>query len=198
MKKTGYLVYGFLLLQLWACNHNPKDKTSPVAGTADKPAQKFFPVTSFIRGQLLEISQKGVNPLHKITIAGHTDSSWVKMEEMNATFAPFLSPVIDTANLTGLFTETRFEDQTLNSYTFTHAPAGTLPDTMTLRHWDVYVNPETGKVKKLYIEKTIAGSPGLSLRLTWNTDKECKMVTIRDTPDGKTTIEKEEQINWDF
>ncbi len=118
---------------------------------------------------------------------------------MNTALADFLSPVIDTTNLTGLFTETRFEDQTIGSYTFTYAAAGKLPDTMTLRHWDVYINPETGKVRKIYIEKEMnVDARHKILHLTWNSDKDCKVVTVDQSADGTTNIEKEMLITWDF
>jgi hypothetical protein len=200
MKKWG-LIYGLLWgMGLASCN-NGGTTTTVADAKADSIAatQKFFPVTNFIRGQLLAITQKGVNPL-RITLAGaRADTSWIQVEEMQTAFAGFLQPVIDSTNLIRLFTETRFEDQTLGTYTFTYTPSRTLPDSIALRKWDVYINPETGLVKKIYLEKWVKGDPDNKyLQLTWNTDHNCKIVYLTENKAGKRQIEKEEQINWDF
>src|SRR6185369_3941275 len=103
----------------------------------------------------------------------HTDSTFLKFEDLDNQLKDFVHPVIDSANLTQLFTETKFVDQTINAITFTYDPKGDLPDSMPLRHWDVYLDPEKGNITRVYIVKKI--SENKIQQLTWLSDKWCKI-----------------------
>lgn len=164
--------------------------------TESEKKQSFFPVTSYIRGQVYEIRTTGINPLRYITINNHTDSSWLKIEELEEAVKEFLDPVIDSTNLAGLFTEKNFLDQTIAAYTFTYEPTGKLPDTMKLKRWDVHIDAETDKVKRIYMVKEI--SPSKTLQLTWQGGKYCKIVSIITDSKGASSVEREEKITWDF
>ena len=178
-----------------SCNNAPPNIKKEVAAPA-KAKETFFPVTDYIKGQIFEISNKGITPVRYITINGHTDSSWLVHDELNEAFKEFLHPEIDSSNLTGLFTEKKFLDQTINAFTFTYDATGNLPDSMSLQHWDVYVDPETGKVRRIYMVK----SAGINktLQLTWLGNKSCKMILIDNAANGNSPIEKEVNITWDF
>ena len=154
--------------------------------------QNFFPVTTYIKGQLLDLKNEGINPIMHRIINNKKDSMWLKVEEVPTAVAPFLEPLIDSANLKDLFKETRFLDQTLNAYTFTYDPIGKLPENFELQHWDVYIDPETNRVTRIYILKK--EKDGTIVQLTWLSDKSCHMVWIKDK--GKPVIEKDIFINW--
>jgi hypothetical protein len=156
----------------------------------------FFPVTTYFKGQIAEMGKKGVTPLKYTTINKHTDSVWLKAEELDEAFQEFLTPVIDTNNLTAYFKETKFFDQTINAFTFTYAPIKKLPDTLTLIHWDVYIDPDKNGVKKIYLVKKYPNNK--TVQLTWYSDKYCKILTINNNEDGISTVTKEEKISWDF
>ena len=193
------IISGFIIILL-SCNHPAnsikKDEKPASADSGFSQNTSFFPVTSYIKGQLFEIREKGINPLEYKTVSNHTDSGWLKTEDLETAVHEFLYPVIDTANMKSLFTETKFLDQTIGAFSFSYDPIKILPDSMTLRHWDVYVDPETNKVKRIFIVKEIAGNK--TLQLTWIGGKWCKIITIANHPGGITTIEKEEKITWDF
>lgn len=183
-----------------ACNNEPgnkqENKEPAVARDSTAEPDFFFPVTDFLKGQVTEIRTKGINP-KKIVVAGNkTDSSWVKMEDIDQEINVFLTPEIDRSNLTHLFTEKKFLDQTINTFTFTYDPIKALPDTFSLKRWDVYIDPETNKVKRIYLVKKLPG--GKTQQLTWLAGKSCRMVTLTEKPDGTPIIEKEETLNWDF
>lgn len=180
-----------------ACS-GPALEDKKAVGENTVPAKKpsFFPVTSYIRGQLYEVKSKGVNPLHYITINGRKDSSWMRIEDFEPAVAEFLTPQIDSTNLVNLFTEKNFLDQSIAAYTFTYDPAGKLPDTMKLKHWDVYVDAESNKVTRIYMVKE--NTQGKILQLTWQGDKYCKIVTLGMDASGNSAVEKEEQITWDL
>jgi hypothetical protein len=167
---------------------------NPTKDTAAK--QGFFPVTSFLQGEIYILKADGINPKKYTTINDRTDSAWLKVEDLDAVFYEFLHPEIDTANLHTLFTEKSFMDQTIDAFTFTYDPTNLpLPDSMQLQRWDVYIDPESQKVKRIYMVKHIGRK---ILQLTWVSRKWCKITTIVTDEAGVTKIEKEEKIFWDF
>ncbi|HMI78639.1 MAG TPA: hypothetical protein VK484_07585, partial [Ferruginibacter sp.] len=167
-----------------------EQKETPV----EKPS--FFPVTAYIKGQLYEIKNKGANPLKYTIINNHTDSVWIKVQDIEDAVKEFLHPEIDSVNLVSLFTEKKFLDQSIDAYTFTYEPTAQLPDSMVLKRWDVHIDPATGKVRRIYMVKNISDTK--MLQLTWQSNKWCKISTIITDQKGESTIEKEEKITWDF
>jgi len=182
-----------------SCNNSsdtdPVVTPAPAKDTAAK--QGFFPVTSFLKGEIYTLKADGINPKKYTTINDHTDSAWLKVEEFDAAFYEFLHPEIDTANLSTLFTEKSFMDQTINAFTFTYDPTiQPLPDSMQLQRWDVYINPDNNKVKRIYMVKQISSNK--TLQLTWVSGQWCKLTSIITDAAGASKIEKEEKIFWDF
>lgn len=182
-------------LFLLSCNNSSNSEVVIKEKTATQK-QSFFPVTAFIKGELYELKTSGINPVKYITIGNHTDSSWLKLENIDEAVKEFLHPEIDSLNLVSLFTEKSFLDQSIGAITFTYDASGTLPDTMTLKHWDVYINPETGKVKRIYLVKDISQTK--IMQLTWQCGKWCKITSIILDQNGSSAVEKEEKITWDF
>lgn len=185
-----------IALLLLSCKNARQPVTTVAAkDTATKP-QSFFPVTSYIKGEIYNLKKSGINPLKYTTINNHTDSAWLKIEDLDAIVQEFLQPEIDSANLITLFTEKSFLDQSINAITLTYDPLVTLPDTMQLKHWDVYINPETNKVKRIYMVKEI--NKNKTLQLTWVNNQWCKILSIITDENGISKIEKEEKLTWDF
>ncbi|MBP6286735.1 MAG: hypothetical protein KTQ13_09870 [Ferruginibacter sp.] len=158
--------------------------------------QQFFPVTDYIKGQVYEIKTAGINPLKYTTINNRTDSAWLKIEDIDELVREFLSPEIDSTNLTSLFTEKNFLDQTIAAFTFTYDPVSELPDSMKLKRWDVYIDAESSKVRRIYMIKEISKSK--TLQLTWQSGKYFKITSILTDENGNSSVEKEEKITWDF
>lgn len=158
--------------------------------------QLFFPVTSFIKGEIYTIKKNGINPLKYTTINDRTDSVWLKVEDIDTALSAFLQPEIDTTNLNKFFTEQSFLDKSINAITLTYEASVALPDTMELTNWDVYIDPNTNNVKRIYMVKQINKST--VLQLTWMTNQCCKIVTIVTDEKGLSKIKKEEKIIWDF
>lgn len=182
-------------LFLYSCNNSGK----PAAQSLNKDTtekQKFFPVTDYLKGEIYNIKKNGINPLKYTIVNSHTDSVWLKIEELDAAVAEFLHPKIDSANLTALFTEISFLDQSLDAVTFTYDPSAALPDSMKLKHWDVYIDPKTNKVKRVYMVKQ--PNKNTTLQLTWLSGRYCKTTTILTDDKGVMKVEKEEKITWDF
>ena len=189
-----YFLIPFVVL-LNSCGNNASEtKTTAISTEQEKPS--FFPVTSYLKGQLYDIKAKGVTPIKYTTINNHTDSVMVKLDSLNILCKEFLHPEIDSTNLINFFTEAKFLDQTVDAFTFTYDAKKNIPDSITLIHWDVYVEPETSKVRRVYITKK--GGSNKILQLTWQSNQWFKIVTIISNKDGTSTVEKEEKISWNY
>lgn len=195
MNKYCFIIIAFILLL--SCNTEIKQNI-PVAPVT-KITDSFFPVTSYIKGQIITLDSLPITPLHITLIKGKADSVWLSKDKIKALLQPFLIPAITETNLIHHFKETRFNDQTINAITFTYDPVNKLPDSVSLRHWDVYINPEKGEVSKIYIVKEVLiNNQKFTQQLTWQSNKMAKIVTILNKPGGELELVKEEIFTWDF
>jgi hypothetical protein len=186
----------FCLLFIFSgCSNSPE---SALHSNDSAENISIFPVTSYLRGQLLEIDSMETTPL-KITVEnGKTDSVWLKRKDVRSAAAPFLIPVIDSSTMSSFFSVKSFLDQTINAYTFTQDPKIKLPDSIELRHWDVYMSPETNKITRIYLVKQKAEKNAeITTQLTWLSDQSFSIRTITQTP-GKQPVIKEEKMIWNF
>ena len=196
--KKYFIIVTTIVLLFQCCTSNNKQE-SDVSDKNQKKVDSFFPVTSFIKGQIILLDSMPVTPLQITTIKEKTDSVWLPKHEFIAQLQPFLDPLIKENNLRDFFKETRFNDQTINAVTFTYDPINTIPDSITLRHWDVYIEPETGRVSKVYLVKNLqTQNQNFTQQLTWQTDKLAKITTILNKSDGSLELIKEIVLIWNF
>ena len=194
MMLTRFIIITFVLFS--ACNNNKKASVLNSTAVTQQVIKKdtvpnFFPVTSFLKGEIFGIKTGGITPVKKTTKNNKTDSVYLKEVDFENSFAEFLSPVIDTSNLKNSFTEKRFLDQTLNAFTFTYDPTDGKENNFAFTHWDVYVDPETNKVRRVYLTKNIDADT--ELLMTWQSGKWCKIITVKNA-----AIIKEEKISWSY
>lgn len=192
MHKILFL-FGFSLGLFGCANNNGGNNT--IAGSTE-PQPDFFPVTSYLAGQVQEVKQIGIAPLVITDSAGSTDSVWLKFELLDSVFQDFLQPQIDTANLSEFFNQETFADQTLGTYTLNYLPKTALPDSISLMRWDVLINPETNKVKRVFIVRRIDDKT--EQQLTWQSGLWAKKVLIANDEAGKQFVVKEQTIKWNF
>ena len=184
------------LLLFSACTNNNKVPVSKETSINPQiiigdTVTNFFPVTSYLRGEIFGIKTGGITPIKKTIVGKMIDSVYIKEADFEKTFSVFLFPTIDTSNLKNTFTEKRFLDQTLNAFTFTYDPTNGKDNDFAFSHWDVYVDPETNKVRRIYLTKNI--DTDTQLLLTWQSGKWCKIVTVKNA-----SIVKEEKISWSY
>ena len=189
-------LFATLFIFLNACNNNSEKKVAQNNTDTVQERLSFFPVTAYIKGQIYEIKQKGLTPKKYTTIKNHTDSVMISLNMLDEMLAAYLQPEIDSVNLIPFFTETKFLDRSIDAFTFTYDPKPGIPDSIPLLHWDVYIEAETGKVKRVYIVKKIEGNK--TQQLTWQSNQWCKTTTIINNADGTAAVEKEEKISWDY
>ncbi len=184
----------FILIFLMSCKGNKENKNVQPYEKPEEDTSNFFPVTAYLKGQVYELNKDGINPIQYTTTGNKKDSIWLPVEKMPEAFAPFLETVIDSMNLKDTFKQEGFLDQTINAYTFSYDPKITLPADYALQHWDVYIDPESHKVKRIYIVKN-AGK-NIIMQMTWQADAFCKIIWIKNA--ATPIIEKEILIKWDF
>jgi hypothetical protein len=194
MNKILPVAYAAFLF--YGCSNNNShsgQNTNLVKGTQD--TVKFFAITSYLKGQLIDIKQRGITPVKYRIINNRTDSSWVPLDSLPSAVSEFLNPVIDPLNMKPFFTETNFLDQTIAAYTYTYDPKTILPAELELIHWDLYIDQETNLVKRIYLVKK--KSRNITLQLTWQSGKWCKTVVL-DNSSGEDKLIREEKISWEY
>ena len=187
--------YSLVAFCLYACNN--KSQQAEQAAIIIDSTVAFFPVTSFLKGQLIALDSLPITVLRIVTIKGKSDSFWIKKENVQPLLDDFFTQEINTTNLTAFFKESKFNDEGVDAITYTYEPKAALPDSILLKHWDVYVKLQTGKVKRVYMVKQVKqGAEIFTLQLTWVTDKWAKIVTILNKSAGESELIKEEQFVW--
>jgi hypothetical protein len=176
-----------------------KNNETTANNVIDTANASFFPVTSFLKGQMLVLDSLPVTIMHLAGINGKMDTSWLKREQIRPLLNDFISQEISEQNLTRFFKETKFNDQTIDAITYTYTPLQSLPDSILLRQWNIYVNPKKGKVIKVFMVKQVkVNEIFYTQQLTWQTDKWAKIVSIQKGENGKSELVKEDKFVWGF
>ena len=186
------LIYLSLFFFISSCSNNTStDHTK----TEDKERVVFFPVTVYLKGQIVEIKERGVTPLKYLIKGKKIDSSWLNMDHLAESFSDFLLPEIDSLKLHDFFSVKEFYDQTLDKITLTYEAKKDIPDQVKWLSWNIYINPEKGTVDRIYLVKRVSDKQ--TSQLTWIPYKNCKLTNIYD--DGDTAfVESEVKIKWDY
>jgi hypothetical protein len=176
---------------LYGCSDADKKADQSNITEEIQKEDNFFPVTEYFLGQMAGIRADGINPIKRIGV----DSSWVKVEDLEKEMSEFLHPVIDSVNMKTLFKESKFLDQTIDAYTFTYDPRSTLPDSMNLKNWTVYVDPKKFSVRRIYMVKERGDS---LIQLTWQSDKWCKILVFQNNDSGNLSLLEQTEYNWSY
>ncbi|MEO8962897.1 MAG: hypothetical protein ABI325_13510 [Ginsengibacter sp.] len=195
-KLFPFILIGFSFF-LNSC-HSNKTRVEHSENDSSEVAS-IFPVTEFLKGQLKMIDGMQTTPLKILISNGKTDSMWLKREDVRTDATPFLQPEIDSITMSPFFSETSFLDQTINAFTFSYYPKVRLPDSLHLTHWDVYINPQSREVQRIYLVKeTDENNNHITTQLTWVTDGWYSIRTITQSPDKNEPDVKEEKMIWSF
>ena len=194
------LSFSIIILFFISCTSSENKKTSFTKDDISlQKKDSFFPVTSFLKGQFAQFTSLNLTPLHTITIKNKTDSIWIKREQLSTLLKSFLTPIISENNLIEYFKETSFDDLTLNTITLTYDPIKTLPDSFHLTHWDVYINPETSNIQKIYmVKQSKDNNDFITEQFTWQTNKSASIVTLINKSGSNTEVIKVDKFIWNF
>ena len=196
MRKFIPTCYLLLVVILISCQSSPAIKHELVQ--KDEKVE-VFPVTDFLLGQVYEISKMPVTLLKVFKQNGRLDSQWVSRDSIRYLAAPFLLPIIDSLHFNENYSAHSFLDQTVDAFTFTYDALKVTSDSFPLTHVDVYVDPDSRKVKRIYLikEKSKDGVNKLQ-QLTWNTENGFIIRTILQSTDDSIPKIMEERVTWKF
>lgn len=187
---------GFLLIIFLGMSCSQKTQTPAFIPSEHK--SEFFPVSEFFLGELNTLDSLPVTPLRISSVKNHLDSQWINKNEVYHFAHDFFEPVIDSAHQAAYFTERSFLDQTINLYTLSYDPIKKLPSGSNLRRWDVYIDPKTQKIARVYIVKKVFGKDGsVTKHLTWVAGTSFNITTIAESKTQNPVIE-EEKVIWKF
>lgn len=178
----------FACIVLIGCSSGQPESGSVIPAEDSAANENYFPVTTFIKGQIYTIKTELSNPVKVVIVGGRSDTSWVKMEGLEAELFNFITPVIDTANLKERYQQSSFLDQTINRYTFTYNLRNP-SDTASLRTWTVYADGQSAKVVSITMEKILPGNQKLLLSLF--PENYAKEILIKNDK-----IIKEQTLTW--
>lgn len=180
-------LFFFLLTTIVGCQN--RKTITVVPEVLKKDTIPVFPVTDYLLGQITSIETLQTTPVKIVTNENKSDSLWIQREDVRALAAPFLHPVIDSASLQEHFTGNSFLDQTVGAVTFTYVPKSNFKDDSGLREINVYIDPQTNKVQRIYLVKEKGDT---TLQLTW---KSGSWFSLRSIVNDKV---KEEKVQWGF
>lgn len=171
-------------------------QAAPVSGNVENPQENFFPLSSYMLGQVNEVMQLSLNPM-LLNDAVHPDTVFLKREDLPSALRLFTDFNIDTTNMKPFFRESKFLDETLHAYTFLYEPKEKLPDSFKVQQWAVYVNPESGLVSRVnMIHK--ASTPDSTFQLTWDAAKgQCIINTYLRQGDS-AALNRSDLIKWKY
>lgn len=188
----------FIVLTLFmSCTIKKNDSDKKIENNISEKVNttsSFFPVTDFIKGEINKIKTLGKNPIKYSYKKGITiDSNWIKLESVDIEFSDFTSPKIDSLNDAQSYLESVFFDNTINAFTFSYDLKENHKVSRPWKHWDIYINPESNCVSRIYLVKQIDSN--ISKQLTWIPEKSCKIITIK-SDENTSDILDEISIKW--
>ncbi len=153
----------------------------------------FFPVGNYLLGDIETIKHQGISPKYVYVKNGNSDSSFLQLQDIDSSLSDFLIPMIDSAGLSELVKETKFYDESIESFTLSYDVQKDYFEKTSWRKWDVYINPETQKVDRIFLMKSISDST--IAQLTWIPKSFAKVVIINNQ---SSSIVEEKTFIWNY
>lgn len=153
-------------------------------------AKNFIDVSGYLKGQLAYLDTVPYAFL-KLTLKDtmYGDSVFLTKKEVNEIINFFLVKELEKKEFEKGFDETTFLDGTINTLTLTYEPINTIE---TIQRVDVYVNPETEQIAKIYI---VSKKDMMSQQLLWKHNSSFTLITT--TMDHQNNQEvKTEKVIW--
>jgi hypothetical protein len=163
--------------------------------TENKEKPDFIDVSSYLKGQLSYLDTVPF-AFQKTTLKDsvHTDSVFITKEQVKAIALQFLTEDLQKKNFQQLYKETLFGDAGMNTITLTYEPEDAKD--LTVQRVDVYVNPETNEIAKMYfIRKQDMKDSSIVQQLLWKHNKSFLLITTtyKNNNEEKVVTEK---VNW--
>ncbi len=173
-----------------SCSQNKSEKST---AEQSEPDASFFPVGNYLLGDIELIKQNGISPKYYHVKNGITDSSFLQLQCIDSCLSDFLTPMIDSIGLSLMVKETKFYDESMEYFTLSYDVQNAYFKKTTWRKWDVYINPESQKVDRIFLVKYISDST--IAQLTWIPQSYAKIVTIHNQ---NSSVVEEKTFIWNY
>jgi len=194
----------FAAIQLFflACQQNDQ--------TAEAEEDKaFFPIAGNIQAELKEIDSLPIAVMKYTSVenmadrseasiiaapaAPKIDTSIAPKDELKAMAGWMINPDISAPEWKGAFREDVFYDKTVNVLTMSYTTNSEKPP---VRKIEVRVNPESDKVRSIYVERQDNNNDTLITRkMVWVTGQSLQVITSWNLP-GKPETIRTEKYSW--
>lgn len=182
-------------IMILSCKHKKKPANPNSDGA-------FFPVVSFIRGQVKDIDTSMYRIIKIETINNKVDTQFIKREDFK-TYAKDFTDLTDISSdkLKDDYNETKTYDDVLKSFILTYS---TEVKDNEIQKEDVMIDPEpdengNSKVRSIIIDEwPNHGDTIIHKSLLWQTNKRFLVVTKIDAPGSPEKITRLEIVWNDF
>lgn len=186
---TRFPVLLFLTVLLGSCGFKKKK--------ADVPAEQFFPVTAYLKGELTRLDTS-LSSFAKIeTVDGRSDTTPIRNVDVKRYAKDFLTlPDIGSSELKNDYQVTHEYDDILNAFVFMF----TTKEDHPVRREDVVLDPqqnEQGKndIQSIFVELwETAGDTTVRKNMLWNAGRKFQITTVIDAGGAEKT--KKLQVVW--
>lgn len=177
-----------LIIMLASCSGNKEKKF-------EQQDKSFYPIGSFIRTELNMVDSLPIAVFKYTTRDQKADTQLITKPDFRKVAESFLTPDITVDPLKKKYKETVFMDATINTVTFSYV---TDDASAEIRKIDVFINPETDKVKNIYVEKMIrGGDSSITQKMIWIAGKHFQVSTLVTHKD-KAEESLQEKYSWDM
>lgn len=153
----------------------------------------FYPVSAHIHSELALIDSLPVAVFLYREEDGRKDTTIVDKQAFRVLAEAIPQPDITKEPLKKSYTESVYMDATLNLVTMSYAPKS---ESGEIRKIDVYINPDTEKVKRIYVEKRLSGGDSTIVRkIVWTSGQQLQ-VTSLVTREGQQEKVIQEKYSW--
>lgn len=191
MKQIIYLPLVFFVLVLF---YHCKPKVKPRENVqAEEKKKDFLPVIEFLTGEIKHVDTVPYTLVKYTTINDRTDSVIINRAEFRKITNEFLEINIRDDKYKDSYDETSFADNSTGTLSFTYVSKS--PD-IKLSKVDAYVNPESQKITRLYLERNYNnGDTAITKKLLWQTTGNFIIITIKNINNKESVVQ--EKIVWD-
>lgn len=171
------------------------DENSFISKADTLPSEPYYPITQYIRDQIAYVDTTPL-AIEKITFVNSKkiDSVIIDRQEFHQLAEEFLKPDLNDKYVKSLYTESSYNDLTLNSLAFNYTAKD---PALELQQADVLLNPENNKVKNIIFKK-IRNNKDTSVRMNglWKHNMNFQINYILQPVNG---IQQTKQIEviWD-
>jgi hypothetical protein len=195
MNRWISIIGSVFMLLTFSCKHPKKNTHADTEGA-------FFPVISFLKGQVKDIDTSLYRIIKIETVNNKIDTEYIKREDFKNYAREFTDlPDITSDNLKGDYQEAKTYDDALKSYILTYT---TNSKDREIVKEDVMINPQpddmgNSEVKSILIDKwSTHGDSTVHKNLLWQTNKRFLVVTQTEYSNKPEKVQKLEVVWNDY